>query len=101
MLNQFFMGHLEQKKCSLHFSKYSFQVLFSIEDSQNVNDVRTCNHSCLEQNLNLQPQTTNMLHQPYCNTGRKKKKEVAEEVAAYITNLIKISLPDGKGLVGM
>lgn len=32
---------------------------------------------------------------------RRKKQEVAEEAVVYITNLIKISLPDGKGLVGM
>jgi hypothetical protein len=32
---------------------------------------------------------------------RQKATDPAEEAVAYITNLIKISLPDGKGLVGM
>jgi hypothetical protein len=34
-------------------------------------------------------------------TVQQEKTQVPGNVAAYITNLIKISLPDGKGLVGM
>jgi hypothetical protein len=40
-----------------------------------------------------------MLFQPSCH--KTKYTEAAEEAVAYITNLLKISLPDGKGLVGM
>lgn len=80
----------------------SMQVQLSVYILLNTHKMLvTCQHSNIQAFSRLRTHNLGLLTCSINHPVTRRNREVAEEAVAYITNLIKISLPDGKSLVGM